>query len=63
MQSLPWTFTNRFISTAPKINIPNDCSKEMKEKIEKIQEERTQTYLEKIWETMNEEQKLSWVMK
>jgi hypothetical protein len=63
MQSLPWTFKQRFISTLPKLNIPNDCSREMKEKIEKIQQERTQNYLYKIWETMTEEQKLWWIMK
>jgi hypothetical protein len=63
MQSLPWTFTNRFISTAPKLNIPNDCSKEMKMKLEKFQEERTQIYLYKIWETMNEDQKMWWITK
>ena len=63
MQSLPWSFINRFILTAPKLNIPIDCSKEMKMKLEQFQEERTQIYLQKIWETMNEEQKLWWVMK
>ena len=62
-QQLPWSFKNRFISTAPKINIPHDCSKDMKQKLEKMQQDRDQFYLQKIWETMNEEQKLWWIMK
>jgi hypothetical protein len=60
---LPWSFKQRFISTLPRINVPVDCSKEMKQKLEKLQEERTKNYLEQLWNTMNEEQKLLWVMK
>lgn len=63
MQALPWSFKQRFISTLPKFTIPSDCSNEMKERIEKIQQERTQNYLEQLWNTMNEEQKLWWIMK
>lgn len=63
MQYLPWSFKQRFISTLPKLNIPNDCSKEMKMRLEKFQEERTQNYLEQLWNTMNEDQKMWWIMK
>lgn len=63
MESLPWSFKQRFLPTIPKINIPPSCSIDMKNKIEKIQQERTQNYLYQIWNTMNEEQKLWWVMK
>ena len=61
--NLPWSFTQRFTPTLPKINIPIDCSKEMKQRLEKFQEERTKNYLEQLWNTMNEEQKLWWVIK
>jgi hypothetical protein len=63
MQALPWSFKQRFIPTLPKLNIPNDCSKEMKMRLEKFQEERAQNYLEQLWNTMNEEQKMWWIMK
>ncbi len=60
---LPWSFRQRFTSTLPRLNVPMDCSKDMKQRLEKIQEERTKNYLEQLWNTMNEEQKLWWIMK
>jgi hypothetical protein len=63
MEQFPWSFKYRFLPTVPKITIPHDCSTQMKERIEKVQQERTNEYLNKIWNTMNEEQKMWWVMK
>lgn len=63
MESLPWSFKNRFLPTLPIINIPSSCSIDMKNKIEKMQEQRNQIYLYKIWESMTEEQKLWWIKK